>query len=136
MPSASVPVSSSISVAKRAAIELPSTSRSHQRSMLKTTSSAVNASPLAQVTPCRTFSTYSVASSLTSQLSSSMGSNVKSAVYLTSGSRNWRATLPISDQSKVRGSFGSRTVIDTSSVPPLTPSCAAAGAGAASPSSP
>ena len=55
----------------RPAMELPSTFFSHQRLRLKATSSAVKSSPLFQVTPLRTWSTYSVASSLTSQLSRS-----------------------------------------------------------------
>ncbi len=53
----------------RPVIELPSADLSHQRVKLKTTSSAVKASPLFQVTPWRTCRTYSVASSFTSQLS-------------------------------------------------------------------
>ena len=61
-------------------MELLGTCASHQRATLKTTSSALNASPLVQVAPLRRWSVYSVASSLTSQLSSSQGTKVKSAV--------------------------------------------------------
>ena len=70
----------SIIAAMRVAIELPGTWLSHQRVRLKITSSAVKASPLVHFTPWRRFSVYSVASSLTSQLSSSHGSKVKSVV--------------------------------------------------------
>ena len=71
----SVLVASSIGIGhgwpgKREAIALPSTEPSDQRAKLRTTSSAVKASPLFQVTPGRTFRVYSVASALASQLSS------------------------------------------------------------------
>ena len=69
-PSRSLPVASSTSVPTRPGIELPSAALSPQRVKLKITSSAVNVSPLFQVTPLRTCSVYSVASSFTSQLSS------------------------------------------------------------------
>ena len=68
-PSRSLPVFSSTSVPMRPGIELPSELLSHQRVKLKITSSAVKASPLFQVTPGRIWRVYSVASSLTSQLS-------------------------------------------------------------------
>ena len=64
----------------RVAIELPGTWLSHQRVRLKITSSALKSSPLVQFAPWRRCSMYSVASSLTSQLSSSQGSKVKSVV--------------------------------------------------------
>ena len=60
----------------RAAMELPEAPFSHQRFRLETTSSALKASPLFQVMPLRRCSVYSVASSLTSQLSSRTGSKV------------------------------------------------------------
>ena len=56
-PSASWPVVGVDQVAIAVAIELPSTSLSHQRRMLNATSSAVNGSPLFQVTPGRTLRT-------------------------------------------------------------------------------
>ena len=77
-PSAATPVSGSISETTRLAMPLPTTVLSAQPSMARATCSAVNGSPLAQMTPWRTFSTYSVASSFTSQLSSSMGRKVPS----------------------------------------------------------
>ena len=81
------------------AIELPSTLPSHQRSMFQATSSAVKASPLFQVTPWRTFSVYSVASSLTSQPSSSIGWKLPSFSYSTRYSSQPREKFAICDQS-------------------------------------
>ena len=73
---------------------------------------------------------YCVASALTSQLSRSFPSKVKSGVYFTSGSRNCRLRFAIWLQSAMRGSFISITCIETRSVPPLTGvSCATAGVG-------
>jgi hypothetical protein len=69
-PSRSFPLASSASVPSRPGIELPSTLLSAQRLKLKMTSSASNMSPLVQLTPGRTWSVYTVASSFTSQLSS------------------------------------------------------------------
>ena len=71
-PSRAFFVFSSTSPPIRAAMELPSTPASHQRMMLWTTSAAVKSSPLFHFTPWRTFSVYSVALSLISQLSSNM----------------------------------------------------------------
>ena len=73
-------VGDAVSAEMRLAIELPGTCPSAQRAKLWITSSAVNVSPLVQVAPWRRCRTYSVASSLTSQLSRSQGSKVKSVV--------------------------------------------------------
>ena len=118
---------------RRCVIELPSTVWSHQRVMLKITSSALNGSPLFQLAPLRTCRTYSVAWSLTSQLSTSRPSNVPSRVNLTSGSSDWRIALAISDQSAVRGSLFALTNIETLSTPPVFGSAAIARLGAAMP---
>src|SRR5210317_1136176 len=82
-PAAALPVSASISDAIRPAIELPSTDLSHHPSMLRATSSAVKSSPLFHFTPLRTFNVYSVALSLTDQLSSNIGWNEPSLLYST-----------------------------------------------------
>lgn len=64
------------------------------------------------------------------QLSSSIGLKVKSMSQRTRGSRNWRATLPISAWSNVRGSFRSKISIPILRTPPcLGVSCAIAGSG-------
>ena len=132
-PSRIAPVSASTRPPIRPAIELPSTEVSHQRSMLCTTSWAVNASPLFQVTPGRTLSVYSVPSSLTSQPSSSMPRKVPSAWYSTRYSSQPRHWLAISDQSQVRGSLRAGSSIWMRSVPPCWASWARARVGAAAP---
>ena len=82
-PARAVLVAASTSDDIRPAIELPSTLPSHQRVMLKATSSAVKSSPFDHLMPLRTFSVYSVALSLVLQLSSSMPRKVPSASYST-----------------------------------------------------
>lgn len=79
-PSAALPELASMRDAMRPAIELPSADLSHQRVRLKTTSSALKSSPFDHFTPLRTWRVYSVASSLTSQLSMRWPSKVKSLV--------------------------------------------------------
>ena len=118
-PSIALLVSASIRVAKRPAIELPSTSFSHQPLMLYATCSAVSSSPLVHLTPLRTFSVYCVASSLISQLSRSCGWNVPSFSYVTRYSSQPREKFAICDQSYVRGSLNARTSIWMRTVPPV-----------------
>jgi hypothetical protein len=96
-PGAAAP--SSIRAAIRLAIELPSTEASHQPAMLAATSSAVKSSPLFHFTPRRTFSVYSVASSLADQLSSSTPASVPSRRTSTRYSVMPRVSLASSGQS-------------------------------------
>ena len=117
------------------AIEFPSTSFSHQPLILYTTSSALKSSPLLHFTPLRTCNVYWVASALTSQLSSNIGSNVESVVYLINVSQTIRPIFPFSDQSYKRGSSNGRTLIEIFNVPPFL-AAAAAGLGAATPIKP
>ncbi len=117
-PSIALLVSPSISTAKRPAMELPSTSLSHQPVMLRATSSAVKSSPLFHLTPLRTFNVYSVASSFTSQLSRSIGWNEPSELYSTRYSSQPAVKNAICVQSYVRGSFKARTSICIRTVPP------------------
>ncbi len=126
---------SSTSVPMRAAIELPSTVASHQRVKLLATSAAVKSSPFDHFTPLRTCSVYSVALSLTSQLSRSMPRKVPSALYSTRYSSQPRPKSAIWDQSQVRGSLSALVSICMRSVPPGWP-CSCARAGALRPSRP
>ncbi len=134
-PSLAFLVAGSTSAAMRPAIELPSTLPSHQRSMLKATSSAVKSSPFDHFTPWRMFSVYSVALSLVDQLSSSMPRKVPSALYSTRYSSQPRVKFEICDQSARRGSFRPFVSMSMRSVPPGVASCALA-SGAARPSRP
>ena len=134
-PSIAFSVSASIRMAKRPAMELPSTDLSAQPMMLRATSVAVKSEPSFHVTPLRTFNVYCVASSFTDHDSSNIGWKEPSELYSTRYSIQPAVTYAICVQSYARGSLRARTSICMRSVPPIL-ACAAAWAGAFRPSRP